>query len=116
MTRGVARLAIVPVLAFTTWQFLAPPSSDPGLPVDDTVLHALVFAVLTGLVLAAGVPVRVTLACLAVYAVGIEIAQGLMPYGRTPEALDVVADLVGVAGVLAAKGLIARRRRAAVSR
>ena len=75
--------------------------SDPLFPGSDKVVHVLVFAVPVTVALLAGGPLRLVVAVFALHAVLSEVVQGAALPTRSGDALDVVADLVGVAvGVL----------------
>ena len=112
--RLLARLLFAVLLAATLVSFLTPADdlADPG--VDDKVMHALTFLVLTLSGLLAGFPVRALAVGLAAYAVGTEVLQHLLPIGRHGDPADVLADLVGVAVGLAA-GVLSRRVRPAAA-
>lgn len=75
--------------------FAPSPGGAPTFPHADKVVHAAVFALVT----AAGIwrfgRVRAVLAATAAYAVGSELAQGLLLPGRQGDAADALADLVG---------------------
>ena len=79
--------------------FAPSPEGAPTFPSADKVVHAAVFALVTG----AGVwrfgRVRAVLAAAAAYAVGSELAQGLLLPGRQADGVDVLADLAGALGV-----------------
>ncbi|ROR89706.1 VanZ family protein [Nocardioides aurantiacus] len=108
-----ARAVFVALLVATLVSFLTPADdlADPG--VDDKVMHALTFCVLTLSGALAGVGWRPLLAGLAAYAVGTEVLQHLLPIGRHGDPLDALADLVGVGvGLLVVAGVGALSRRA----
>ena len=79
--------------------FAPSPGGAPAVPFADKLVHAAVFALVTG----AGVwrfgRVRAVLAAVAAYAVGSELAQGLLLPGRQGDAVDALADLVGALAV-----------------
>ncbi|WP_445257862.1 hypothetical protein [Nocardioides aurantiacus] len=111
--RLLARLGFAVLLAATLVSFLTPADdlADPG--VDDKVMHALTFLVLTVSGRLAGLGPRALAGGLAAYAVGTEVLQHLLPIGRQGDPADVLADLVGVAlglvVVVVAGGLSGRR-------
>jgi len=94
------------VLIAVTWYFALKPGGPPaGFPYADKVYHASAFFLLSAWF--AGLFERRAYLWLAaamlVLGIGIEIAQYLMPYGRTAEVGDVLADAVGmVLGLLLA--------------
>ncbi|MFB6093862.1 MAG: VanZ family protein [Halanaeroarchaeum sp.] len=77
----------------------------PPVPALDALLHAGGFALLVGLG-AVSVPKRrvsLLVGGAIALAIGIEVAQTGVP-GRRPEAIDVLADLIGIAlGLVAAR-------------
>ena len=87
----------------------APASATPSTlpPGVDKAVHLALFAALAWTGRRAGLPVPALAVGLIAYAVGSEVLQGLLPIGRSPDPLDVVADTVGVAvGLVAARRLI----------
>jgi VanZ family protein len=96
------------VVAHMALIFAASSSSEPGLPssVSDKVVHLAAYGVLGALVLNAladGVLAGYTvpravlaIAITVLYGVGDELHQSFVP-GRTPDALDVLADAAGAA-------------------
>lgn len=82
----------------------APASATPSTlpPGTDKVVHLAMFAALAWTGRRAGFPVAGLAIGLAVYAAGSEVLQGLLPLGRTPDPLDALVDVVGVALGLAA--------------
>ena len=92
--------------------------SDPLFPGSDKVVHVLVFAVPVTVALLAGGPLRLVVAVFAAHAVLSEVVQGAALPTRSGDALDVVADLVGVAVGVLGWVLVDRasgRRQAAVA-
>ena len=86
------------LIAVTLYFALKPGGPPAGFPYADKVYHASAFFLLSAWF--AGLFERraylwLALAMLA-FGIGIEIAQYLMPYGRTAEVGDVVADGVGI--------------------
>lgn len=81
------------------------PTAPPG---TDKVVHVALFGALALTGRWAGVRVRALLPVLACYAVGSEPLQGTLPIGRSTDAMDALADLLGVlAGLAAHRGLSA---------
>ncbi|MBU3673176.1 MAG: hypothetical protein FGM43_11565 [Sinobacteraceae bacterium] len=98
------------VLFSTTLFFCLRPStpSEPWIANLDKLQHAFAFFVLSFWSLALverRAYLRVTLVMVAVGA-GIEVAQGLMPFGRSAEWADLMADLVGVVLALLASLIV----------
>ena len=92
------------------------PSSpaDPRFAGADKVVHVLVFLVPVTVALLAGGPLRLVVGVFAAHAVVSEVVQGVALTARSGDALDTVADLVGIGlGVLvwALVGRVAARRR-----
>jgi hypothetical protein len=107
----VARTAFLLLLVVSLVMFLAPaPESSPATP-DDKVVHALTFATLAMSGLWARVPLVPLGLGLLGYAVLTETLQALLPIERHGDALDAVADAVGVLLVIGAALVISRRRR-----
>jgi len=71
-----------------------------GVPHLDKVAHAMSFGLVMWSGLRAGLPTRWLAAALAVHAVASEVVQHALLPGRSGDPADVLADLVGVAGVL----------------
>lgn len=98
VTRGVFVLAI----AVLTYQSIVPVTGSSVITHFDKIMHALGYAVLTGL-LALAAP-RMGLLKLFVfptlYGGAMEIAQSLMPYGRTGSVWDLLANMVGTAFIV----------------
>ncbi|MEY3464666.1 MAG: VanZ family protein [Steroidobacteraceae bacterium] len=93
------------LIAVTLYFALKPGGPPAGFPYADKVYHASAFFLLSAWF--AGLFERRAYLWLAaamlVLGIGIEIAQYLMPYGRTAEVGDVLADAVGmVLGLLLA--------------
>ncbi|KQT93804.1 hypothetical protein ASG49_02185 [Marmoricola sp. Leaf446] len=115
--RLLGRVLFGVLLVASLVSFLTPADdlADPG--VDDKVMHALTFLALTLSGVLAGVRPPPLLAGLAAYAVGTEVLQHLLPLGRHGDALDALADLVGVlVGLLLATGARTLSRRARPAR
>ncbi len=112
----VARTAFLLLLVVSLVMFLMPaPEPSPATP-DDKLVHALTFAALALSGLWARVPpVPLGLGLLG-YAVLTETLQALLPIERHGDALDALADAVGVVVVLGAALLLARRRHRDVMR
>lgn len=83
-------LAVMSVLALA-------PGGDGGGGLSDKALHFGAFATLAvaGALTGAMTPSRRTLLFWAGVAVGIEIAQALLPFGRDPSVLDAIASFAG---------------------
>lgn len=121
--RRVGRLLLLALLAVAVavqLVVLYAPSgpSDPPFPGSDKVVHVLVFAVPVTIALLAGGPLRPVVAVFAAHAVLSEVVQGVALPARSGDALDVVADLVGVVlGVLGwvIVGRVAGRRAQAAA-
>lgn len=82
-----------------TWLCLRPSAGgDPWFPYADKFQHAAAFLALGGLLLALVERSRYAALCVALLAFGgaIEIAQHLMPYGRSAEWADLAADGLGI--------------------
>lgn len=98
--RGFWLAAGIALVAAITYLCLRP-SSGGGqwFPGADKLQHAASFLGLAGLMLALVERRRYGAACAALLAFGgaIEIAQYLMPYGRSAEWADLAADGVGIA-------------------
>lgn len=109
MTRRWGASAFALTLAVSLWGFFAPAGDVPPGPVwADEVVHAGVFAALVVTGSWAGLRLVPLVAGLVVYAVAIEVVQGLLPLGRTGAVSDVVADGVGIVlGVIVA-GVLSR--------
>lgn len=95
------KLLFFAALLGVTWLFLTPSPPKPGadLPLADKLYHVVLFA---GLALLAGraytdKPRWGIFAALVVYGLCIELGQWRT--GRSPEALDVLADAVGALAV-----------------
>lgn len=84
------------------------PSAPPGV---DKVVHLAVFALLGATGRWARIPPLPLVGGLAVYAVGSELLQGVLPIERDAEVLDAVVDCVGVSLGIAGHALLTRGRR-----
>lgn len=98
------------LMLFTLWMFLKPLSGGLGswldFPNSDKVLHAGAFLGIVGWFgsLFEVRRWRAVALCALLYGVLIEIAQGLMPFGRDADVMDVLADSFGIVlGLLAAR-------------
>lgn len=91
-----AALALIVVLVIA-WLSLAPPSSASGLPGNDKIGHFLAYGALTFTALLA-LPQRFAILVLGLslaYGGVLELAQGLMPFGRETSWLDMAANTIG---------------------
>ena len=93
---------------------LAPTASLPDLGVattPDKLIHGALFTALGALwTLAFPDHVRAIVAAGLAFAVATEVGQGVLPVGRSPDLLDGLADVVGLAlGVGVARWIAARR-------
>ena len=78
------------------------PSSESDLPLDK-VAHVVMFAVVTGVAVWAGIAWKWVVAVMLAQAVISELVQGYLLAGRGSDPWDFVADLVGIGlGLLAA--------------
>jgi len=87
------------LVLLVTWLCLRPSvGSQQWFPHADKVQHAAAFLALGGLLLALVERARYAAVCLALLVFGgaIEVAQYLMPYGRSAEWADLAADGLGV--------------------
>ena len=88
------------LVLLVTWLCLRPSAGGEQLfPHADKVQHAAAFLGLGGLLLALFERRHYAVACIALLVFGgvIEVAQYLMPYGRSAEWADLAADALGVA-------------------
>ncbi len=96
--RGLLAASAALALAVQLVVLYAPRApGTPLFPGSDKVVHVLVFAVPVLLLLLAGAPARLVVVVLGLHAVVSEVVQGAVLPDRSADALDVVADLVGVA-------------------
>ncbi|WDF72466.1 hypothetical protein [Novosphingobium sp. KACC 22771] len=107
-----ARVALWPLLAFTTFMALSP--QPPAMPIDhfgDKFTHMTAFAVLT-LVARIGYPGTSPLRVLermALFGALIEVFQAIPELHRDCDWHDWVADMVATSAVLVIHGLLAKR-------
>ncbi len=88
--------------------YLYVPAPGPGSSYLDKVAHLLIFGVPA--VVAAALRLRAILALLVLHAVISEPLQAVLPVDRGADALDVVADLMGiVVGMMIGWGVAAGR-------
>jgi VanZ family protein len=87
------------------------PSShgEPLFPQADKVVHVLVFLVPVAVALLAGLRPTAVVALFAAQAVVSEVVQGTLLPARSGDAIDVVADLVGIALGVAVWRLVEER-------
>lgn len=91
------------------------PSAGPGggVPYLDKLVHAVIFGAVAWAGLRLRLPAAALLGVLALHAVGSEILQSTLLPRRSGDALDAVADIVGIAiGVLIAGHSFERSERA----
>ncbi|NBU25981.1 MAG: hypothetical protein EBS39_10295 [Gammaproteobacteria bacterium] len=108
--RGFWLAAGTTLVLLITWLCLRPSSGgDQWFPYADKFQHAAAFLALGGLLLALAERARYAAVCVALLAFGgaIEVAQYLMPYGRSAEWADLAADGLGI--LLAALASLAIR-------
>ena len=106
MARWALAVGYTGLLLFLLW---SPPTETPPLfPHDDKVFHALAFSGIGASWWWATHRVRVVAVVGIVMAVGTEVVQGMLPWPRAMDPLDMLADVVGVAAGL----WVARRLRA----
>lgn len=87
------------------------PSSGSDLPLDK-VGHVIMFAVVTGVAVWAGIPWKWVVAVMLAQAVISELIQGYLLTGRGSDPWDFVADVVGIGlGLAVAKQLPIRSAR-----
>lgn len=85
-------------LLFLLW---SPPADTPPLfPHDDKVFHALAFSGVGASWWWATHRLRVVVAVGVVMAIGSETVQSVLPWPRSMDPLDMLADIVGVAAGL----------------
>ena len=114
---GVARsmLAVAVVLQVAVLYWPAPPGAGAGLlPGGDKAVHLLVFAAVAVTGRLARVPVPLLAGLLVAHAGVSELVQHVALPGRSGDARDLLADVVGVlAGLLVPLGGAARDRAGA---
>jgi VanZ family protein len=114
----LARGLLIGGLAGVAWASLLRPESLPGevALVSDKVLHAVGYAVLGVLSIAAGIRPVVAGALLVAFGLLLEVAQLMSGY-RTFEWTDLMADAAGAAvGIGVAVAVAVRRASARVTR
>lgn len=90
---------------------LSPASTTPSGPEHaDKVVHAMLFAALAASSRYALLPPVVTVVWLAFFAATTEFLQGVLPIGRHGSVWDFLADMMGVAAVLAVQSASRRSR------
>ncbi|MBE9374191.1 VanZ family protein [Saccharopolyspora sp. HNM0983] len=103
LTPPVRALPFAAALLLSVIVLFTPASGVPSAPPGtDKVIHIALFAALALTGRAAGIRTRVLLPALAGYAIASELLQGRLPIGRSADAWDAAADLVGVAAGFAA--------------
>ena len=84
------------------------PSSGSDLPLDK-VGHVIMFAVVTGVAVWAGIPWKWVVVVMIAQAVFSELVQGYLLAGRGSDPWDFVADIVGIAlGLVGARLALGR--------
>ena len=114
--RRAGRLALLTLLGLAVAVqviVLYSPSSHGELlfPQADKVVHVLVFLVPVAVALLAGLRPPAVVALFAAQAVVSEVVQGALLPARSGDAVDVVADLVGIALGVALWHLVDARSR-----
>lgn len=98
----ITRLVFILALCVLTYQSIVPAGGSPVITHHDKVMHAIGYAVLTGL-LALAAP-RLGLLKLFIiptlYGGVLEVTQSVMPYGRTGSFLDLLANMAGAGAVV----------------
>jgi VanZ family protein len=89
------------------------PSSGSDLPLDK-VAHVVMFAVVTGLAVWAGIPWKWVVAVMVMQAIISELVQGYLLAGRGSDPWDFVADLIGIALGLGTAQVVRAHSTAAV--
>lgn len=115
--RTAGRWAFAAVLVASGVVLFTPSSGVPSAPPGtDKVVHVVLFAALALTGRAAGARTAPLVAALAAYAGVSELLQALPALGRSATALDLAADLAGIAlGIAAWQGLRSRWDRAATT-
>ena len=114
--RQVWRAAFAGVVLLSLVVLFAPASQVPsGVPVNDKVVHASLFAALAVTGGLAGLATRVLAVGLVVYAGLSEVLQAVLPIHRDGDVHDALADTLGVlAGLALAEVATHRRSRASL--
>lgn len=113
-TLALRRVAFAGAVLLNLVVLLAPDPDAPGsgVPGLDKVVHAAVFALLTGTGLAAGLAARWFVPAVLAWAALSEVLQATLLPARSGDWRDLVADAVGVAiGVAAVRAVAANRAR-----
>ncbi len=105
VVRQGSRLAFAATVAASFVVLFSPASAVPGgLPINDKVVHAGLFAALALTGRLAGLPLVPLAAGLLVYAGVSEVLQVVLPIGRDGDWRDALADSAGVVtGLLLAR-------------
>ena len=114
--RQVGRAAFAGVVLLSLVVLFSPASEVPsGLPVNDKVVHASLFAALAVTGRLAGYATRLLAIGLVVYAGVSEVLQAALPIHRDGDVRDALADALGVlAGLALAQVAVRRRSRASL--
>ncbi|WP_308252442.1 VanZ family protein [Pseudonocardia sp. KRD291] len=83
------------------------PTAPPG---TDKVVHLLLFALLAATARWAGLRSPAVLVGLLVYAGASEVAQALLPIGRSGDVVDALVDVTGAVLGVGLSALLTRRR------
>ena len=114
LPRGVAGPAAFVLVVLLSLVVLFSPGSEvpTGLPVDDKVVHATLFAALAVTGLLARLPLVPLALGLVVYAAASEVLQATLPIHRDGDVGDGLADVLGAVVGLALVLAVRRRRPA----
>jgi VanZ family protein len=105
----VSRVAFALVVALSVVVLFSPGSDVPsGIPVNDKVVHFLLFVALAATGRVAGVPAVRLAVGLVAYAGVSEVLQSTLPINRDGDVRDALADTLGA---LTGLGLVIAARR-----
>lgn len=108
----LSRLAFAAVVLVSLVVLFSPGSNVPtGMPVNDKVVHFLLFAALATTGRRAGVSLVVLAPALVAYAGVSELLQTLLPIDRDGDWRDALADSLGVSAGLGVVALVTRVNR-----
>lgn len=99
---SLMQILFVSALIVVTYKSIAPAQSSVMINHWDKVLHVSAYAILTGL---AGLafprwPLMGIALFVALFGAGLEVAQGLMHFGRTGSLWDLAANVAGIGLVI----------------